>query len=124
VTGKVLIIDDDPIHLTVAEEILQADGHEVVVNRTGFGATVKVLKERPDVVLLDVNMPGLSGDAVASLLQRCQKEHPMSILLYSSNDEDSLRKTSASLGTDGFVMKGDPGALRHAVRRAIWRHRL
>lgn len=118
-TGKVLIIDDDPTHLTIAEEILKADGHEVLVNRHGFGSTLKVLKERPDVVLLDVNMPGLSGEAVASLLQRCQTERKMSILLYSSNDEESLRKTARGLGIDGYVMKGDPVALRVAVRRAL-----
>ena len=117
-TGKVLIIDDNPTHIMYTEEILQADGHEVVVNRGGFGATMKLLKERPDVVLLDVNMPGLSGEAVAGLLSRCHTEHPTSILLYSSNDEDSLRRTAHSLGTD-FVMKGDPQALRLAVRRAV-----
>jgi CheY-like chemotaxis protein len=119
VTGKILIIDDDPTHLMYTEEILSADGHQVVVNRTGFGATMKVLRERPDVVLLDVNMPGLSGDAVASLLERCQDQKRMAILLYSSNDEESLRKTALSLGTAGYVMKGDPAALRTAVRRAL-----
>ena len=118
-TGKVLIIDDDATHLLYTQEILEADGHQVLVNRTGFGSTLKVLKERPDLVLLDVNMPGLSGEAVAALLEPCRKDRPFSVLLYSSNDEESLRRTAAELGTHGYVMKGDPHALRAAVRRAL-----
>lgn len=118
-TGKVLIIDDDPTHILYTQEILEADGHTVVTNRTGFGATLKVLKERPDVVLLDVNMPGLSGETVATLLDRCQEHKRMSILLYSSNDEESLRKAALSMGTAGYVMKGSPAELKTAVRRAL-----
>ncbi len=117
--GKVLIIDDDPTHLLYTQEILEAEGHRVVVNRSGFGATLKVLRERPDVVLLDVNMPGLSGETVAGLLDQCQKERSFSIFLYSSNDEESLRKASLRLGTAGYVMKGDPARLRSAVRSAL-----
>jgi CheY-like chemotaxis protein len=118
-SGKILIIDDDPTHLLYTQEILEADGHEVVVNRSGFGATLKVLKERPDVVLLDVNMPGLSGETVAGLLAQCQKERGFSIYLYSSNDEESLRRESLRLGTAGYVMKGDPMKLRDSVVRAL-----
>jgi CheY-like chemotaxis protein len=117
--GKILIIDDDPTHLIYTQEILEADGHQVMVNRGGFGATLKVLKERPDVVLLDVNMPGLSGDTVAGLLQQCQKERRFDVFLYSSNDEESLRRTALSLGTSGYLMKGDPKALRDTMRRAM-----
>lgn len=117
--GKILIIDDDPTHIMVTQEILEAAGHQVVVNRTGFGATLKVLRERPDVVLLDVNMPGLSGEAVAALLEPCKKDRPLAVLLYSSNDEETLRKTAGALGTAGYVMKGDPGELKAAVRRAL-----
>ena len=117
--GKILIIDDDPTHLLYTQEILEAEGHHVVVNRTGFGATLKVLRERPDVVLLDVNMPGLSGETVAGLLEQCQRERKFAVYLYSSNDEESLRKESLRLGTSGYVMKGDPVKLRDSVGRAL-----
>jgi CheY-like chemotaxis protein len=119
--GKILVVDDDPTHLFLAQELLENDGHTVLTNVGGFGVTNKVIKERPDVVLLDVNMPGLSGETVAGLLERVSSERPMAVLIHSSNDEEVLRATSARLGTDGFVAKGDPAALRAAVRAALYR---
>jgi CheY-like chemotaxis protein len=119
VTGKILVVDDDPTHLVYTQEILQADGHDVVVHRTGFGVSVKFWKEKPDLVLLDVNMPGLSGENVCFLLERWLEERKTPVLLYSSNDEESLRRMAQKLGTAGYVMKGDPLQLRSSVRRAL-----
>jgi CheY-like chemotaxis protein len=119
VTGKILVVDDDPTHLMTTREILEADGHHVVVHRSGFGVSVKFWKEAPDLVLLDVNMPGLSGENVWFLLERWLADRKTPVLLYSSNDEESLRKTAAKLGTAGYVMKGDPLQLRASVRRAL-----
>lgn len=118
-TGKILVVDDDPTHLVYTQEILQADGHDVVVHRTGFGVSVKFWKEKPDLVLLDVNMPGLSGENVCFLLERWLEERKTPVLLYSSNDEESLRRMAQKLGTAGYVMKGDPLQLRSSVRRAL-----
>jgi PleD family two-component response regulator len=118
-TGKILVVDDDPTHLMYTQEILQADGHDVVVHRTGFGVSVKFWKEKPDLVLLDVNMPGLSGENVCFLLERWLADRKTPVLLYSSNDEESLRKTAQKLGTAGYVMKGDPLQLRSTVRRTL-----
>jgi PleD family two-component response regulator len=119
VTGKILVVDDDPTHLMYTQEILQADGHDVVVHRTGFGVSVKFWKEKPDLVLLDVNMPGLSGENVCFLLERWLADRKTPVLLYSSNDEESLRKTAQKLGTAGYVMKGDPLQLRSTIRRTL-----
>jgi CheY-like chemotaxis protein len=114
-----MVVDDDPTHLMYTQEILEADGHEVLVHRGGFGVSVKFWKEKPDLVLLDVNMPGLSGENVCTLLERWLDARKTPVLLYSSNDEESLRKSALKLGTAGYVMKGDPVQLRSSVRRAL-----
>lgn len=121
--GKVLIVDDDPTHLLIAQEILSDEGHQVAVHRGAFGTMQKVFKERPDVVLLDVNMPGLSGEGVCALLEQWRAEQGTAILFYSSNDEGSLRKTSERYRTAGFVTKGDPDQLRTTVRRVLTQKR-
>jgi CheY-like chemotaxis protein len=116
---KVLIVDDDPVHLALAQELLEAEGYEVRVHRTGFGATEKVLHERPNVVLLDVNMPALSGEALVGVLRKRGLLDATRVLLYSSNDEDSLRRAVERLGVLGYVCKGDPADLRRKVARAL-----
>ncbi len=118
---KILVIDDDPTHLLCARDILEAHGYVVVFHPRAFGATEKVMNEAPDLVLLDVNMPALSGETLAVLLRSREQTRATRVVLYSSNDEDSLRKTAyrLGLGPDGYVTKGDPAALRAAVDRAL-----
>lgn len=118
-SARILIIDDDPTHLACARELLEAEGYQVDVHLTGFGATEKLIRTRPDLVLIDVNMPALSGDALASILRRRVHASGVRVFLYSSNDEDALRRAAARLDIDGYVCKGDPGALRRKVRLAL-----
>jgi CheY-like chemotaxis protein len=118
---KILVIDDDATHRLCARDILEAHGYEVVLHPRPFGATEKVMTEAPDLVLLDVNMPALSGETLAMLLRAREQTRGTRILLYSSNDEDSLRTSALrlGLGPQGYVPKGDPAALRTAVDRAL-----
>ncbi len=65
---KVLIIDDDELHLYKAKELLQNDQIDVVTLKNWLGVTNLVKKLQPDLLLLDINMSALSGDRLASLL--------------------------------------------------------
>jgi len=116
---KILIIDDDAVHLYCAKEILEDAGYSVVLHTNGFGATEAVMTNCPDLVLLDVNMPGLPGTALATVLRGREQTREVPILLYSSNDEDSLRRDAKRLGLAGCVSKGDPSELRRAVARTL-----
>jgi len=118
---KILVVDDEPTHLFCAKEILEAEGYEVVLHPRAFGATEKVMTENPDLVLLDVNMPALSGETLVMLLRGRKQTSGARVLLYSSNEEDALRRSALrlGLGADGFVAKGDPQMLREAVGRAL-----
>jgi CheY-like chemotaxis protein len=116
---KILIVDDDPLHLSLARELLEAEGYDVHVHATAFGATEKVIHERPDLVLLDVNMPALSGEGLVKVLRGRGLLGATQVLLYSSNDEESLRCAAERLGILGYVCKGDPGDLRRKVACAL-----
>ncbi|HZZ85289.1 MAG TPA: response regulator [Anaeromyxobacteraceae bacterium] len=121
---SVLVIDDDATHLYLTRTLLEDDGIQVHTHQGAFGATQRLKELEPDLVLLDVNMPGLSGEALARILQRAQQRRPargaeprpVPIVLYSSNDEDTLRQSVIDLGLSGYVCKGDLPGLRHRVR--------
>ncbi len=115
----ILVVDDDPTHLLCARDLLEADGYEVVVHQYAFGATEKVLVERPDLVLVDVNMPALSGEGLVGVIRNRPRLKELPVVLYSSNDEESLRRTAERLGLRGFVCKGDVEALRTTVARLV-----
>ena len=79
---RILVIDDDESHLAATSGILEAHGYDVATHRGAFGATGRVLKEAPDLVLLDVNMPALSGEGLVPLLR--DRSPSTRILLYLS----------------------------------------
>ena len=117
--GRILIIDDDRSHLDSTRGILEADGYDVVTHAQAFGSTNVVKESRPDLVLLDVNMPGLSGDRLAEIFQEQDWTRPPRIVLYSSNDEDMLRSTARRLKLDGYISKGSPRLLRSKVAEIL-----
>ncbi|HEX9307760.1 MAG TPA: response regulator [Anaeromyxobacter sp.] len=116
---KILIVDDDELHLACAKELLEAEGYEVLVHQTAFGATERLIRSRPDLVLIDVNMPALSGEGLVAILRRRVHATGVKLFLYSSNDEDALRSAAERLGIDGYVCKGDPDELRRKVGGAL-----
>lgn len=116
----VLVVDDDPCHLVAARKLLEMEGYRVVVHDSPFGTTEKISTVRPDVVLIDVNMPALSGDRLCFIVRGRSFGREVPILLYSSNDEDSLRAAALRYGADGYICKGDLAALRRRVAEMAW----
>ncbi len=114
---KILVVDDDEMHLYTTKELLQDEHYEVITHKSkyGIGVTNLVRELQPDLILLDVNMPGLSGDKLAKLLR--WRNAPF--LFYSSNDEDSLRAMASQYGAKGYICKGDLVELRDAVKKHL-----
>lgn len=102
---KVLVVDDDPIALEVARERLQRAGHQVVVRDRAFGTSRVILAEQPDVVLLDVMMPGISGDELASLLQEQVRTRRVAVVLHSSKEAGELEELVKRTGAAGAIHK-------------------
>jgi DNA-binding response OmpR family regulator len=101
---KVLLVDDDPEygHLTVRR--LRHAGLRVDFHLGAFGATAVISRGKYDLVLLDVNMPGLSGPGLVEALQK--NGVPIRVVFYSS--ADGLGELAATCGAAGYVSKGAP----------------
>lgn len=116
---RILVIDDDATHLLCTRELLEAEGYDVQVHQTAFGATERIIQHAPDLVLVDVNMPALSGEGLVGVLRRREHTRGVRVLLHSSNDEFALREIATRLGIEGWVPKGDPALLRRRVAEAL-----
>lgn len=115
----VLIIDDDESHLVTARATIEALGCQVEVHNSPFRSTEKVLRCKPDMLLLDVNMPALPGDRLCKLLRGDPQLAELPIYLYSSNDEDILRKSVERYEASGYICKGNLGRLRSTVTQVL-----
>jgi adenylate cyclase len=100
----VLIVDDDEALVSMASRLLASRGIRASTIATSFGASNLVRRMRPDVVLLDIELPGLSGDALVALLRRSAAATTR-IVLYSSHDEHLLRAVADRTGADGWISK-------------------
>ncbi len=103
---KILVVDDDLISLAVTQAWLKMAGYEVIARDSSLGTTAAIKQERPDFVLLDVNMPGLNGDALATLLMGKDSVNAPGIVLFSSDDVHETRARAKKAGALGGVQKG------------------
>ena len=115
---KVMIIDDDATTLHVLEAAIERLGHDVVVRDESLGTVNAVAKEKPDVAVLDIRMPGLGGDRLASLLL---ERHPsLIVILHSSVPLPELERMARLSGAAGCIEKsGDPTKFADAFDRIV-----
>lgn len=112
---KILVVDDDERHLIATQEVLSNEGYEVFTYSWWLGVTNFVRKLQPDLILLDINMPALSGTGLSSLLLSNAGTKNIPIVFYSSNDENSLRKAVSEYGARGYISKGNIYELKRRV---------
>lgn len=107
---RILLIDDDPLFLSTARRLLERAGIEVVLHEGAFNATNALSRHQPDLVLVDVNMPFLSGDQLVPLFAKQKGTRYAPVVFFSSNDEQSLRELVRNTGAAGYLMKSALGA--------------
>jgi two-component system alkaline phosphatase synthesis response regulator PhoP len=120
--SKIVVIDDSEVVLEVARHALEGAGYEVITHERPAGCVALILHEKPELVLMDVNMPGLGGDTVVSMLAKAAPTSETIVLLYSSLSAEVLRAKAAAAGAHGFIQKsGDLFALVREVNRWLKR---
>jgi DNA-binding response OmpR family regulator len=102
---KILIVDDEPNIVTALEFLLQRSGYEVLLAQDGEGALRQVEQHLPDLVLLDVMMPLISGYEVCQRMRaRADWQHIKIIMLSAKGREAEVNK-GLSLGANLYVTK-------------------
>ncbi|MFH1725971.1 MAG: ATPase, T2SS/T4P/T4SS family [Elusimicrobiota bacterium] len=81
--GRILVVDDDKSYRVVVEDILTEHGYEVVTARNGARGLIKALDQRPDLVLLDFNMPEMNGYEVVRELRSRDETRKIPIVMLS-----------------------------------------
>ncbi len=121
---RVLVIDDSATVLRLTKEALGAAGFEVTTALNPMTTAIEMGRVRPDIVLLDVEMPALSGTDVLRALRRVGCHAHVKIVLFSSLDEGRLQALAEQHGASGWIHKRSPldgPGLVEQVRRHVGR---
>jgi DNA-binding response OmpR family regulator len=100
--AKILVVDDDKTLLRFVGDYLAGEGHQVVSADRGSAALKEFYRERPDLVVLDVMMPGMDGWEVCARLRELA-DTPIILLTAKASEADKLR--GFRLGVDDYVTK-------------------
>ena len=104
-TKTVLIADDEPNIVVSLEFLMKREGHRVVVARSGDEALAAIRRERPDLVLLDVMMPGRSGFDVCAEVRADETLAATRIVLLTAKGRETDLAKGDALGADAYVTK-------------------
>ena len=99
---KILVVDDEDRNLRLVEAMLAPEGYEVVLAHSGQEGLEKTRESSPDVILLDIMMPGLNGFEVLRILRQ-QSNIP--VIMLTAKKEVTSAIDSFHLGADDYVRK-------------------
>lgn len=104
------MIDDSPTALAAVTKWLELEGFEVVALSRSLGATKVIMQVRPSILLLDIKLPGLSGDRLAVVLSQNPATASVPIIFYSQIDPTELKRLTHECSVVGAISKtGDRG---------------
>ncbi|MEE9617749.1 MAG: response regulator transcription factor [Anaerolineae bacterium] len=110
--GMILVVDDEPKIVKQARDYLEKSGYRVVTAGDGTTAMAIARHERPDLIVLDLNLPGLDGLDVCRALRR---ESDVPIIMLTARVEETDRLIGLELGADDYITK--PFSPRELVAR-------
>lgn len=109
---KVLVVDDEPTLVATLKYNLERDGYQVRTACDGQAALFEARSVRPDIILLDLMLPGLDGLEICRILRR---ETAVPILMLTAKGEEADKVVGLELGADDYVTK--PFSMRELMAR-------
>lgn len=118
--SKVLIVDDSPAQLHRLRTIVEQGGYETVVADSGERALELASEQSPELILMDVVMPGMSGFQATRRLGRNEETRNIPVIIVSSRTDETDRVWGLRQGARDYVTKPvDPAVLLSAISAAM-----
>jgi two-component system cell cycle response regulator len=121
--AKILIIDDIPDTVDIVQKLFESEGHKVFTASTGEEGVRKAIQKKPDVILLDINLPGIDGNVALRKIKKENPEQSVVMLTAYATLENAIQALKE--GASDFVKKPfEMDHLVHIVNRCIEKSRI
>ena len=102
---RILVVDDDPTSLKLLDLVLNKEGYQVMTASNGLEALRKARLESPDLLILDVMLPGFDGFEICHRLRTEPATATMPIMMLSSKQQKSDQDAASKVGANAFLSK-------------------
>lgn len=103
--AKVMIVDDSPTEVHVLQTMLTKNGHEVIVATSGEEGVEMAKKEMPDLVLMDVVMPGMNGFQATRQLSKNTETASIPVIMVTTKDQETDKVWAMRQGAKDYIVK-------------------
>jgi len=118
--SKILIVDDSPAQLYSLRQIVEQGGHQTVTAESGEKAIELAADEHPEVILMDIVMPGMNGYQAKRKLGKAESTRHIPVIFVSTKDGEADRAWGLRQGAREYVTKPvNPNALLTAISAAM-----
>jgi len=109
--SKILVVDDERLSARMVQVLLEADGHEIIIAKNGLEGLEKAKTEKPDLIILDVMMPGINGLKVCRTLKNDFRYNKILIIILSTMGQEDDIKAGKEAGADAYIVKPSDGTV-------------
>lgn len=118
--NKILVVDDSPTDMMVISNSLRANGYEVITARDGDEAMRRLDSDQPDLVLLDVVMPGKNGFQLCRQIRNDARYNGLPVILLTSKNQEADKFWGMKQGATAYMTKPfAPDTLLATVRQHV-----
>jgi len=117
---KILVIEDDPVTTRLIVYTLQQEGYQVLTAPNGLEGLRKAKKEEPDLIILDIMLPGVDGFEICHRLRTESQTAQLPILMLSAKAQEVDKATGLKVGADDYLTKpADPSEIVSRVETLL-----
>ncbi len=117
---KIMVVDDEPYIARVIKFKLEQEGYLVIAANDGQSGLQKIKEEKPDLILLDVMMPGLSGYEVCQKIKEDAELAGIPVVILTAKGQERDREQGLTMGASDYITKPfSPNRLLELVKNMI-----
>ncbi len=103
--AKVMIVDDSPTEVHVLQTMLTKNGHEVVIATSGEQGIELAISETPDLILMDVVMPGMNGFQATRQISKNTETASIPVIMVTTKDQETDKVWAMRQGAKDYIVK-------------------
>lgn len=117
---RILVVDDEKDMVYAVTLQLEAAGYEVISAVDGKDGLEKARKEKPDLIILDLMLPGIDGYKICRMLKFDEKYKKIPIILFTARAQEADKKLGMEVGADAYITKlFEPKVLLEKIKELI-----